>query len=128
MLGLHVAVGGAGEGRVVIFDEIDAGVGGRAADAVGRRLAELAVHGQVLCVTHLPQVAVYADRHFSVRKWVEGKRTHASVESLETEDRIEELARMLGGKRVTPASRRHAEELLHGAGRGGKTRAARRQT
>ncbi|HXV75043.1 MAG TPA: hypothetical protein VD788_01900, partial [Candidatus Polarisedimenticolaceae bacterium] len=125
MLGLHAAVDGAGEDRVLIFDEIDSGVGGRVADAVGARLASLARRGQVLCVTHLPQVAVYADAHFSVRKWVEGDRTHTAVERLAPERRIEELARMLGGKRATDASRRHAAELLDGAGRGGAGRAPR---
>jgi DNA repair protein RecN (Recombination protein N) len=127
MLALHVAVDGAGEDRVLIFDEIDAGVGGRAADAVGRRLAALARHSQVLCVTHLPQVAVYADRHFSVRKWVEGERTHTAVDCLDPEARVEELARMLGGKQATATSRRHAEELLAGATTRRPARGARRR-
>jgi DNA repair protein RecN (Recombination protein N) len=111
---------GDGDTRTRVFDEIDAGVGGATADAVGARLARLARRRQVLCVTHLPQVAAYADRHFTVRKNVDGGRTRAEVMGLDGDARVEELARMLGGRRTTPASRRHASELLDAA-----TRAAR---
>jgi DNA repair protein RecN (Recombination protein N) len=117
MLALHVVAKDEVGGRVLVFDEIDAGVGGAVADAVGARLQRLARTHQVLCVTHLPQVAAYADRHFRVRKRVANGRTHAGIASLSSPERVEELARMLGGKRSTPASRRHAAELLHGAGR-----------
>jgi len=117
MLALHVVAEIEARGRVLVFDEIDAGVGGAVADAVGARLRRLAKAHQMLCVTHLPQVAAYADRHFSVRKQVASGRTHAGIASLSSTERVEELARMLGGKRATPASRRHASELLHAAGR-----------
>jgi DNA repair protein RecN (Recombination protein N) len=117
MLALHVVATNEERGRVLVFDEIDAGVGGAVADAVGARLQRLARTHQLLCVTHLPQVAAYADRHFRVRKRVASGRTHAGIASLSGHERVEELARMLGGKRPTPASRRHASELLHGAGR-----------
>jgi DNA repair protein RecN (Recombination protein N) len=117
MLALHAVIDGAGGDRVLVFDEVDAGISGRIADAVGARLAELGRRHQVLCVTHLPQVAAYAGRHFLVRKSVEGERTHTAVEPLAREGRIEELGRMLGGRAATAASRRHAAELLQTAGR-----------
>ena len=116
MLALHVAAESRDAGRVLVFDEVDAGVGGAVADAVGARLQQLACHHQLLCVTHLPQVAAYADRHFRVRKRVQSGRTHAGVARVSGQDRVDELARMLGGKRPTAASRRHASELLHAAG------------
>ncbi len=117
MLALHVVADSTEAAPTVIFDEIDAGVGGAAADAVGARLAQLARRRQVLCVTHLPQVAAYADRHLRVRKEVRGGRTRAAVEDLAAAGRIEEMARMLGGRRPTAASRRHAAEMLGAAGR-----------
>jgi len=117
MLALHMVTESAGSDRALVFDEVDAGVGGAVADAVGARLAALARRRQVLCVTHLPQVAAYADRHFRVRKRVRQGRTLADVEDLARESRVEELARMLAGKRPTETSRRHAVELLGAAGR-----------
>ncbi len=122
MLALHVAAGSDDGGRVVVFDEIDAGVGGAVADAVGARLRALAATRQLLCVTHLPQVAAYADRHFRVLKSVSGGRTHAGVADLCGAERIEELARMLAGRRPTPTSRKHAAELLEAAGRSARQR------
>jgi len=127
MLALHAVADGASGDRVLVFDEVDAGVGGRTADAVGARLAELARRHQVLCVTHLPQVAAYADRHFAVRKWVRGGRTRTEVRPLEGESRIEEMARMLGGRAATETSRRHASELLHTAGRATRPERSRRE-
>jgi DNA repair protein RecN (Recombination protein N) len=118
MLALHVVLEDAGLARTVVFDEVDVGIDGGTADAVGARLARLAARRQVLCVTHLPQVAAYADRHYHVRKRVEGGRTRADVLPLAGSDRIDELARMLGGKTVTEISRRHAADLLAAAGRG----------
>jgi DNA repair protein RecN (Recombination protein N) len=116
MLALHVVAQNEDEGRVLVFDEVDAGVGGAVADAVGARLQRLARHHQLLCVTHLPQVAAYADRHFRVRKRVHSGRTRAGIARVSGQDRVDELARMLGGKRPTSASRRHASELLDAAG------------
>jgi DNA repair protein RecN (Recombination protein N) len=87
------------------------------ADAVGARLASLAERQQVMCVTHLPQVAAYADRHLAVRKFEKNGRTQARVSDLAGEERVGELARMLRGKKTTPASLRHASELLSAAGR-----------
>ena len=98
--------------RTLVFDEIDAGIGGRAAEAVGRRLQRLARHFQLLCVTHLPQIAGFADHHYSVDKHVKGGRTLTTVRELGPEERIEEMARMLSGAQVTPDALRHARQLL----------------
>lgn len=116
MLALHLVLEGAGSGRVLVFDEVDAGVGGAAAAAVGGRLGTLARRHQVLCVTHLPQVAAHASRHYHVRKRVADGRTSTDISALDGAARIEELARMLGGRELTEAARRNAEELLAEAG------------
>jgi DNA repair protein RecN (Recombination protein N) len=98
-----------------VFDEVDAGVGGAVAEAIGLRLRRAAGSNQVLCITHLPQIAAYADAHFRVHKQVLDGRTVTRVERLDDEARIEELARMLGGKRVTRSAREHARELIEQA-------------
>lgn len=112
MLALHGVLDGEGDGRTLLFDEIDAGVGGGVGAAVGSRLARLAQQHQVLCVTHLPQVAAHADSHYIVCKDIKGERTVTTVQPLAQQARVDELARMLGGKRTTELSRRHASELL----------------
>ena len=96
----------------LVFDEVDAGVGGEAAVAVGRALAALADEYQVLVVTHLPQVAAFANQHFVVEKHTQGDRTVASVEAVSGQDRVVELSRMLSGSPGSETARRHAEELL----------------
>ena len=96
----------------MVFDEVDSGVGGGVAEMVGRRLKELAASRQVLCVTHLPQLASLADRHFRVSKATDGKSTRTAVASLSAGERVEELARMLGGLKITRKTRAHAEEML----------------
>jgi DNA repair protein RecN (Recombination protein N) len=100
------------EGMVLIFDEVDAGVGGRAAQRVGQCLAQLASRHQVICITHLPQVAALADVHFRVQKSTAKGRTNACVVRLDDEARVDEIARMAGGEVIGEATRRHAEELL----------------
>ena len=113
MLAMRLVVSG---GRpTLVFDEVDAGIGGAAADTVGRALAALAVKHQVLVVTHLPQVAAFAEHHYVVEKQVKAGRTVASVSELTEEDRIVELARMLSGRPESPSARRHAQELLEEA-------------
>jgi DNA repair protein RecN (Recombination protein N) len=112
MLALHVVLDGAGRGRTLVFDEVDAGVGGAVASAVGARLASLSRSHQVLCVTHLPQVAAHAGRHYHVRKHLVSGRARTDVHPLDREARVEELARMLGGATITAASRRNAEALI----------------
>ena len=101
----------------MVFDEVDSGVGGRVAEMVGRHLSELGAHRQVLCVTHLPQVASMADRHFRVSKVTDGKATRTGISQLGKDERIEELARMLGGVEITQKTLDHAAEMLAGAGR-----------
>jgi len=100
----------------MIFDEVDAGVGGGVAEIVGRQLAALARRGQVLCVTHLPQVASQADHHIRVSKLTDGRTSRISVTALGANERVEELARMLGGVEITSAARRHAREMLEPRG------------
>jgi DNA repair protein RecN (Recombination protein N) len=98
--------------RTLVFDEVDAGVGGRAAETVGRRLKQLAGSCQVLCVTHLPQIAGFADHHFYVEKKESGGRTVAEIEELTGEARTREIGRMLSGERLTREALKHAEQLL----------------
>jgi DNA repair protein RecN (Recombination protein N) len=112
LLALTGATRAAGAGMVIVFDEVDAGVGGRAADQVGRLLAELAGHHQVLCITHLPQIAAFADRHLRVEKQSHGGRTLARIGPVQGPERVEEIARMAGGASIGPATRRHARDLL----------------
>lgn len=98
--------------RSLVFDEIDAGIGGRAADAVGKKLKALSRTKQVLCITHLPQIASFADHHFLIEKHENGGRTKTTVRSLSAEERRGEIARMLSGAKVTEASLQNAEQLL----------------
>jgi DNA repair protein RecN (Recombination protein N) len=98
--------------RTLVFDEIDTGVGGRAAEAVGRKLKSLSRSNQVLCVTHLPQIATFADNHYLIEKKTSGTRTRTTVRLITGEERTEEIARMLSGAKLTDTSRRHAEQML----------------
>jgi DNA repair protein RecN (Recombination protein N) len=98
--------------RTLVFDEVDAGVGGSAAEAVGRRLKKLAASSQVLCVTHLAQIAGFADHHYYVEKQTTRGRTLATVDELDRAARTREIGRMLSGERVTAEALRHAEQLL----------------
>lgn len=106
---------------ILVFDEIDSNVGGETASSVGIKLAVLAQRHQVLCITHFPQVAVYGIQHFAVHKVEQGGRTVSDVESIDGERRVEEIARMLGGKHLTSVILDHARELIRqGQRRGGK--------
>jgi DNA repair protein RecN (Recombination protein N) len=98
--------------RVLLFDEVDAGIGGRTARRVGERLRSLAARNQILCITHLPQIAALGAAHWVVRKRVRSGRTHTRVERVEADARVDEIARMSGGGRITAAARAHARELL----------------
>ena len=100
-----------------IFDEVDAGIGGAVAEVVGTHLREIAARRQVVCITHLPQIAAMADRHLRVTKGERKGRTHVSVEELGGEERVRELARMLGGVQITPTTLAHAREMLGAAGK-----------
>ena len=96
----------------VIFDEVDAGIGGEVAATVGRKLVGLAGHHQIFCITHLPQIARYGDHHFRIKKQVSGGRTRTAIEPVSRKERVDEIARMLGGETVTEATIAHARELL----------------
>ena len=112
MLALRRILGQADQVATCVFDEVDAGIGGATADRVGRQIRALAQNKQVLCITHLAQIAAYGDDHFRVEKQVEEGRTATRVRPLNATERREEIARMLGGARVTAKSRAHADELL----------------
>ncbi len=103
---------GEGSQRTLVFDEVDAGIGGRAAEVVGRRLKQLAASNQVLCVTHLPQIAGFADHHYYVEKKEMGGRTVAVLQELSGDARTREIARMLSGSKLTPEALKHAEKLI----------------
>jgi DNA repair protein RecN (Recombination protein N) len=111
-----VAAGRKAKGRTFIFDEVDAGIGGRTAEVVGKKLRELSRGDQILCVTHVPQIAALADRHFRAEKRQSGGRTVATVRLLNGSERVEEVARMLAGEKVPETALRHARALLE-AGR-----------
>ncbi len=98
----HAAKGGGL--RTLVFDEIDSGIGGRAAEAVGKKLKQLAATKQVLCITHLPQIASFADQHFLIEKKESGGRTRTSVRQLDADERTRELARMISGAKLTDTS------------------------
>ena len=102
----------SGAQRTLVFDEIDTGIGGRAAEAVGKKLKSLARANQVLCITHLPQIASFADHHYLIEKREAAGRTRTLVRALSAEERTEEIARMLSGAKLTETSRQHAEQLL----------------
>ncbi len=112
MLALEVALAGSDPVPTFVFDEVDAGVGGTAAVQIGRRLAALARTAQVVVVTHLPQVAAFADTHLVVRKADDGQVTSSGVHRVDGEDRVRELARMLAGQQDSSSAREHAAELL----------------
>jgi DNA repair protein RecN (Recombination protein N) len=112
MLALKSALSEADQTATLVFDEVDVGVGGRSGRVIGEKLWQLARHHQVLCITHLPQVAVYGGDHQKIRKVVAGGRTSTAVESLSAEERVEEVAQMFGGTTVTATTRRAAQDLL----------------
>jgi DNA repair protein RecN (Recombination protein N) len=111
-LALKTCVTGGVRGRTLIFDEVDAGIGGTAAESVGRRLKSLASENQVLCVTHLAQIAGFADHHYSVEKHEVQGRTVAELQELTGVSRTREIGRMLAGQRLTPEALKHAEQLI----------------
>ncbi|MBI3803316.1 MAG: DNA repair protein RecN [Nitrospirae bacterium] len=112
MLALKVVLTEVDPVGVLIFDEVDAGIGGAVAEKVGKRLSKLASSHQVLCITHLPQIARFADHHYFVEKRDSGGRVITSIKELSTGERVHELARMLGGATITPITLRHAEEMI----------------
>jgi DNA repair protein RecN (Recombination protein N) len=112
MLSIKSILADIDEIPILVFDEIDVGIGGRTAEAVGRRLRSVSEGRQVLCITHLPQIAAYGDVHYQVDKREDGGRTRTVISRLDGEERIEEIARMLGGEEITDLTRRAANQLL----------------
>jgi DNA repair protein RecN (Recombination protein N) len=106
----------SGTDKTLVFDEIDSGIGGRAAEAVGRKLKQLARTNQILCVTHLPQIATFGDHHYVIEKKEAGGRTRTSVRTVTGDARTEEVARMLSGAKLTETSRKHAEQMIKANG------------
>ncbi|MCA9581365.1 MAG: DNA repair protein RecN [Myxococcales bacterium] len=115
MLAIKRVLAGLRPTGLYVFDEVDAGVGGAVAEVIGQKLREVASHHQVLCITHLPQIAVFADAHFRVEKIVEGGRTRSTIRRLSKKEREEEIARMLGGVKITKKTRAAAAEMLRTA-------------
>ncbi len=122
MLAMKTILAEMGEGQTLVFDEVDAGIGGATAEVVGRKLHTLSRHHQVLCVTHLPQIACFADTHHFVSKEAKGGRTITKVKKLEGDGIADEIARMLGGVRITSRTRAHAREMIENTKGAGKSR------
>jgi DNA repair protein RecN (Recombination protein N) len=121
-LAIQVAALGRAITPCVVFDEVDAGVGGAVAEIVGRQLGALSERAQVLCVTHLPQVASQADHHVRVAKLTDGRSTRTTLHELRGTERVEELARMLGGVEITQKARDHARDMLKRGGGSSRAR------
>jgi DNA repair protein RecN (Recombination protein N) len=127
-LAVQVAAAAKGSSLCMVFDEVDSGIGGAIAEIVGRQLRELGVRSQVLCVTHLPQVAAQAHSQFQVIKQTDGKVTRTAVKTLDAADRVDEIARMLGGVDITDQARAHAREMLSVSTRAAATPVAAKPT
>jgi DNA repair protein RecN (Recombination protein N) len=112
VLALKAILAETGAVETIVFDEVDAGIGGGTAEVVGRKLRELAHHHQIICITHLPQIAKFGKRHFSITKQVNAGRTRTTIQPLSEKDRYREIARMLGGEKITQTTLDHARELL----------------
>jgi DNA repair protein RecN (Recombination protein N) len=112
VLAIKAILAATDEVETIVFDEVDAGIGGGTAEVVGRKLSELARHHQVICITHLPQIAKFGEYHFSISKEVNHGRTLTNIQPLNKEDRYKEIARMLGGEKITQTTLDHARELL----------------
>lgn len=112
VLALKVILAQTDSIETLVFDEVDSGIGGRVAEVVGRKLSELAKHHQVICITHIPQIAKFADHHLSISKHVSKGRTITAITPLSKDERYKEIARMLGGEKITDATLEHAKEML----------------
>ncbi len=115
MLALKTVKSTDSRSKTLVFDEVDSGIGGQTADVLGQKLKRLSKLNQVICVTHLPQIASYADAHYHIEKRVEKGRTLTQVSHLDCQERVQEIARMISGERVTESVLKHASELLKGA-------------
>jgi DNA repair protein RecN (Recombination protein N) len=115
VLALKAILAESADVETVIFDEVDAGIGGAVAEVVGKKLCALSRHHQIICITHLPQIAKFANHHYRIVKGESAGRTRTRIEPVEAQDRVSEIARMLAGERVTAATLAHAQELLNEA-------------
>ena len=116
MLALKTILAEADEIPTLIFDEIDVAIGGRIAQVVGRKMRALFPNHQVICITHLPQIAVFASNHYHVGKKVSGERTRTMISLLDKKGKESEIARMLGGERLTEITLKHAREMIREGG------------
>ncbi|MBN2284375.1 MAG: DNA repair protein RecN [Deltaproteobacteria bacterium] len=121
VLAMKKVLAGTASVGTVVFDEVDSGIGGAAAEVVGEKLKDVSHHHQVICITHLPQIACFGDSHFRVSKEVHGGRTQTRMDRLRGDERIEEITRMLGGVEITEKTRAHAVEMLRNAGKRSRT-------
>jgi DNA repair protein RecN (Recombination protein N) len=112
MLAMKKALASTGSVETIIFDEVDTGIGGATAEIVGVKLKDVSMSHQVLCITHLPQIACFGDWHYRVWKEVSGDRTNTCLEILSEDERLDEITRMLGGVDPTKKTREHAKEML----------------
>lgn len=116
MLALKKVLAKTGSVGTIVFDEVDTGIGGATAEVVGRKLKDVSLHHQIICITHLPQIACFGKRHYRVVKTVLNGRTVTSMDMLSNEERLDEIARMLGGAKLTKKTREHAREMLELSG------------
>jgi DNA repair protein RecN (Recombination protein N) len=116
ILAMKKVLARSGAVSTIVFDEVDSGIGGATAEIVGEKLKEVALHHQVLCITHLPQIACFGDRHYRVVKRVSDGKAKTCMEALSREERLDEITRMLGGVELTRKTRDHAREMLEKAG------------
>ena len=112
VLAMKKVLAGSGSVGTIIFDEVDSGIGGAVAEIMGEKLRDVSGHYQVICITHLPQIACFANRHFLVSKQEMAERTKTIIRSLSTEERLDEIARMLAGVELTDKAREYAREML----------------
>ena len=112
VLALKAILAGSESVSTVIFDEVDSGIGGGVAEMVGQKMKDLSYHHQIICITHLPQIAKYGQHHFQIAKHVDNDRTHTVIRPIDKEERINEIARMLGGETITEKTLDHAREIL----------------
>ena len=112
ILAMKKALAGTGTVGTIIFDEVDSGIGGAVAEIIGEKLQHVAQSHQIICITHLPQIACFASSHYVVSKRIVGERTLSEIRSLPESDRPDEIARMLGGVNITEKTRAHAREML----------------
>jgi DNA repair protein RecN (Recombination protein N) len=120
ILAMKKVLARSGSVSTIVFDEVDSGIGGATAEIVGEKLKEVALHHQVLCITHLPQIACFGDRHYRVVKRVSDGKASTCMEILSQEERLDEITRMLGGVELTRKTRDHAREMLVKAGGKGR--------